>query len=120
MEIALALKENSGLDSLVSPIFGRCDYFMFIDPQTNTFSIEANPAVNETGGAGIKAAQMMVDRKVQAVLSGDVGPKAAAVLMAEGIKTIKNSGCAARDAIQDYLKQQAGSAPSADVKTNQA
>ena len=74
MKIAITLKENAGLDSTVSPIFGRCPYYMFIDPDTKEFTIEENTAMNESGGAGIKAAQFIVDRKAAAVDGDDLQP----------------------------------------------
>ena len=104
MNIAITLKEKSGLDSPVSPIFGRCPYYMFIDPDTKEFIIEENPAGKESGGAGIKAAQFMVDQKVTAVVSGDVGPKAASVLLTEGIAVYQYQGKTASEALDAYLE----------------
>lgn len=105
MKIAITLKENAGIDSMVSPIFGRCPYYMFIDPDTKEFTIEENTAVNESGGAGIKAAQFMVDRKASAVISGDVGPKAASVLLSEGIAIYQHQGKTAADTLEAYLEK---------------
>lgn len=103
MKIAITLKENAGLDSTLSAIFGRCPYYMFIDPDTKEFTIEENTAVNESGGAGIKAAQFIIDRKVSAVISGDVGPKAASVLLSEGIAIYQQHGKTAKDSLEAYL-----------------
>lgn len=105
MKVAITLKENTGLDSAVSPIFGRCPYFMLIDDDSKEFTIKENPAVNESGGAGIKAAQIMVDEKVSAVISGDVGPKAGSVLLAEGIAIYQHHGSTAADSLQSYLEK---------------
>jgi predicted Fe-Mo cluster-binding NifX family protein len=105
MKIAITLKENAGLDSAVSPIFGRCPYFMLIDADTKDFTIKENPAVNESGGAGIRAAQYMIDEKVSAIISGDVGPKAGSVLLAEGITIYQHHGSTAADSIQAYLEK---------------
>jgi predicted Fe-Mo cluster-binding NifX family protein len=104
VNIAITLKEKSGLDSPVSPIFGRCPYYMFIDPDTKEFTIKENPAVKESGGAGIKASQFMVDQKVTAVISGDVGPKAASVLLTEGISVYQHSGRTAVEELDAYLE----------------
>jgi predicted Fe-Mo cluster-binding NifX family protein len=105
MKIAITLKENSGMDSPVSPIFGCCPFYMFIDPDTKEFRIEENPALNESGGAGIKAAQFIVDSKASAVISGDVGPKAASVLLSEGIAVFQHHGKTAGEALDAYMKQ---------------
>ena len=106
MKIAITLKENAGLDSTVSPIFGRCPYYMFIDPYTKEFTIEENTAMNESGGAGIKAAQFIVGRKAAAVISGDVGPKAASVLLSEGIAIYQHHGKTAADTLEAYREKQ--------------
>ena len=89
MQIALPLKENKGLDSAISAIFGRCPFFMVIDPETKTFSIESNPAVNASGGAGIQAAQWIIDKKVDALICKKLGPKAHDVLKAGKVVTYK-------------------------------
>jgi len=106
MEIAITIKEDIGLDSPTSPIFGRCPYFLFINPKTLEFTIEENSAKNEPGGAGIKAAQKMLERKVTAVISGDVGPKASSVLMAEGIAVYQHQGKTARDSLEGFTSNQ--------------
>lgn len=106
MEIAISLKENQGLDSEVSPIFGRCPFFMFIDPDSKEFTVEPNTAMLESGGAGIMAAQMMVNKKVTAVISGDFGPKASSVLFAEGIALYQHQGRIARETVDAFEKQE--------------
>ena len=50
MKIAISLNEDKGLDSQVSDIFGRCAFYMLIDPESKEFSVTANPAVNASGG----------------------------------------------------------------------
>ena len=89
MLIVLPLKENKGLDSAISAIFGRCPFFMVIDPETKTFSIESNPAVNASGGAGIQSAQWIIDKKVDAVICKKLGPKAHDVLAAGKVSAYK-------------------------------
>lgn len=106
MEIAISIKEDKGLDSIASPIFGRCPYFIFIDPQTKEFQVVENSAQYESGGAGISAAQKMVDRKVKAVISGNFGPKATTVLMTEGIAIYQHQGKTARETLDSYLADQ--------------
>ena len=76
MHIAITLADNKGLESSISPVFARCPFYMLIDPETKIFTIEENPAKNASGGAGIKAAQWMIDHKVAAIISGNLGPKA--------------------------------------------
>lgn len=103
MQIAISLQENNGSDSAVSPIFGRCPYFIFIDPQSKDFEVKENPAKSAAGGAGIQAAQMVVDQGVDAVISGNLGPKAHAVLLSAKVPVYQCSGGKASQALEDYL-----------------
>ena len=67
MQIAISLQENNGLVSQVSTIFGRCPYFMFINPDNDEFEIVENTAKAASGGAGIQAAQIIVDKGAEVV-----------------------------------------------------
>lgn len=77
--------EGDTLDSPASPVFGRCPTYIFVDSETMQFEAVPNPAMNQGGGAGIQAAQFVVERGAQAVLSGNLGPNAFDVLQAAGI-----------------------------------
>lgn len=103
MKIAITLNESAGLASSVSRVFARCMYIMFIDSETKEFTIEENGATHEASGAGIKAAQYLIKQGVGAVISGDIGPKAASVLAAEGIKKYRVQGKTAGEALESYL-----------------
>jgi predicted Fe-Mo cluster-binding NifX family protein len=78
--------QGKGLDAMVDPRFGRCQYFLFID--TGSMNVEAveNPARTAGGGAGIKAGQLVADKSAEAVITGQVGPNASKVLTESGIK----------------------------------
>jgi len=73
---------GSSLDAPVSPIFGRCSTFVFVDTETMAFEAVSNPAMSAHGGAGIQAAQLVVEHGAKAVLSRNVGPNASDVLRA--------------------------------------
>jgi len=87
MHIAITLADNKGLESSVSPIFGRCPFYMLINPESKEFKIEENTAQSASGGAGVKASQWMIDKEVAAVISGNLGPKAHDVLSSANIPT---------------------------------
>jgi len=67
---------GTDLSAEASPSFGRCLTYVFVDTETMEFEAVANPAANASGGAGIQAAQFVIEQGVQAVLSGNVGPNA--------------------------------------------
>jgi predicted Fe-Mo cluster-binding NifX family protein len=81
-----------GLNEIFSQRFGRCDSFTFVTIENNEIaevrSIE-NPAKDEMGGAGIKAAQFVGNSKVKDVIVGFVGPNAAQSLNALKINMLK-------------------------------
>lgn len=73
------------LDAPASPIFGRCTTYILVDTETEEVEPIANPAISASGGAGVQAAQFLAQRGVQAVVTGNVGPKAFSVFQASGI-----------------------------------
>jgi predicted Fe-Mo cluster-binding NifX family protein len=98
--------EGHETDSRVSSIFGRCPVYVFVD--TDTMEIESfpNPAQNAPGGAGIQAAQFVVSRGTKAVLTGNVGPKAADVLAAAGVEVRLVGGMTVEEAVQAFAAGQ--------------
>ena len=78
--------EGTTLDATASPVFGRCPTYIFVDSETMAAEAVENPAMNQGGGAGIQAAQFVVNQGAQAVLTGNLGPNAFDVLEAAGVK----------------------------------
>ncbi|RKX69503.1 dinitrogenase iron-molybdenum cofactor biosynthesis protein [candidate division WOR-3 bacterium] len=90
------------LSSQVDPRFGRCPYYIFIDPETMEFESVENPNVTAIGGAGIQSAQFIANRGAQVVLTGSCGPNAFQTLSAAGIKVIVGVVGSVADAINRY------------------
>jgi predicted Fe-Mo cluster-binding NifX family protein len=113
MKVAVS-STGPGLDSQVDPRFGRCQYFIIIDPDTMEFESIENPNVMASGGAGISTAQMIVSKGVKVVLTGNSGPNAYQVLSQAGIQIITGVTGLVRDAIQDFkaVKLKANPQPS--------
>ncbi len=84
MKVVVSAQAES-LDAAASPVFGRCPAFVFVDTETFAFEAVANPAMSQSGGAGIQAAQFVVNQGAQAVLTGNLGPNAFDVLQAAGV-----------------------------------
>jgi predicted Fe-Mo cluster-binding NifX family protein len=91
---------QEGLDAEVSPVFGRCPVYVFVDTETMDFESAPNPAMSAPGGAGIQAAQFAVSKGVSAVLTGNVGPNAFNVLQAAGVTMYPVSGGSVREAVE--------------------
>jgi predicted Fe-Mo cluster-binding NifX family protein len=77
--------QGEDLDAPASPVFGRCPTYIFVDSETLQFEAVPNPAMNQGGGAGIQAAQFVVEHGAQVVLTGNLGPNAFDVLEAAGV-----------------------------------
>lgn len=99
MKIGVAAMGES-LDVQVSGQFGRCPYFVIVDPETLEFEAFSNPAAQMPGGAGPAAVQELVNHGVNTAVAGRIGPKAEQALEAAGIKFSAATGTV-REAVQD-------------------
>ena len=85
MKIAIT-SQGTDLNAEVDFRFGRCQYFIIYDTETDNLESLENPGISAGGGAGIQTAQTISDKGVEAVLTGNVGPNAFQTLSAAGIK----------------------------------
>ncbi len=107
MIIAIPVNENSeNTDICVS--FGRAPYFLFYDTEAKQSTIEANPAANAPGGAGIKAAQFIIDKGAKALITPRFGENSAQVLQAAEIKIYQCAGMNAAQNIADFKAEKLG------------
>lgn len=104
---------GNDLEAPFVPVFGRCPVFVFVDTDTLTCEALPNPAVAASGGAGIQAAQEVVSRGVQAVITGNVGPNAYQVLAAAKVPVFIFAGDTVGEAVKAYQAGQLQSASSA-------
>lgn len=84
------------------PRFGRCQYFVKFDTESKAYEFIENKAVDASQGAGIAAAQIVVDHKADLLLTGNLGPKAFQVLNISNIKAYKTSGKTVEETIQSF------------------
>lgn len=101
MKIVLSAKENS-IESILEPRFGRAAYFVFVDPETMETEIVENSAAAAGGGAGITSGQLMVEKGVSAVITGNVGPNAMNVLKAAKIEIYQGTAGTIKDNIEQF------------------
>ena len=101
MKIAIS-STGSSLNDQIDARFGRCVYFIIIDPATMEHEVIPNQNVSSTSGAGISSAQLMAEKGVEVVLTGNLGPKAANVFDAAGIRVITGVNGTVRDAVRRY------------------
>ena len=103
---------GENLDSAVDPRFGRCGYFIIVDPDTLTFKAIANPNAEAAGGSGIQSAQLAAKEGASAVVTGNVGPNAFTTLSSLGLKVFVGASGTVKEALESYkagkLKQTEG------------
>ncbi len=100
--------QNPVLDSAVDKRFGRCPWLILFDDETNQWEALENPGSSQSGGAGIAAAQFVVDKKADVVISGDFGPNASSALKAANIEMLifSDTTVSVQDALDQYQKKQ--------------
>jgi len=92
------------LDSQVDPRFGRCQYFIIVDPDTMEFEAIENPNIMAMGGAGIQSAQLVANKGAEVVLTGSCGPNAYQTLSAAGVKIIVGVLGTVREVVERYKR----------------
>jgi len=103
MKICITSQGNF-LEAQVDPRFGRCQYFIIVDPDTQEFEALENPNKDAMGGAGIRSGQLMTEKNVKAVLTGNIGPNAFQTLQAAGIGVIIGVSGSIKEVIEKYNK----------------
>ena len=94
MKIAISSKEKD-LNGEVDSVFGRCPYFLIVeieDKKIQGFEAIENTSAKQMGGAGISAAQIVAEKNVDAVITGNIGPRALDVLGQFNVKIYNGSG----------------------------
>ncbi|MCF8094336.1 MAG: NifB/NifX family molybdenum-iron cluster-binding protein [Desulfobacteraceae bacterium] len=102
MKVAVS-SNGKTLDSEIDTRFGRAACFLLVD--LNSMSCEAvenKQNLKAAQGAGIQAAKTVVDHGAGAVITGNCGPKAYAVLQQAGISVITGASGQAKDALEKY------------------
>ena len=106
------------LDDQVEARFGRCPYFLVVDTDSMRSEAVKNPNLALGGGAGIQSAQMMAEKGVSHVLTGNCGPNAFRVFGQAGVAVIVGvTGCA-REAVERFKAGEFSSASAANVQSH--
>ena len=103
MKICLTATGNN-LESQLDLRFGRCQYFIFLDSDTDEFEAIQNPSLSAMHGAGIQSAQLVLDKQPQAVITGNTGPNASSVLLAAGINVLAGFPGTINEVVQAFKK----------------
>lgn len=88
--IAITIQSGNDLDAALDQRFGRAPHFLVVETD-DAHVIESfkNDAAEAAHAAGPAAARLIAKHRVQAVVSGRYGPKAAEALLTLGIRTFE-------------------------------
>jgi predicted Fe-Mo cluster-binding NifX family protein len=116
MKIAVTA-QGCELESELDPRFGRASCFIVVDTDSGEHEIVDNTQnLNAAQGAGVQAAQTIVNQRVDAVLTGHCGPKAFSVLDRAGIKVYLGAEGLVGEAIEQVLAGEYQAALMPDVE----
>lgn len=101
MKIAISSKGKSGND-LLDARFGRCEYFQICDTKDNSFKVIENKGQSSNGGAGIAAANQIIDENVDIIITGNLGPNAFELINKAEIKAYKCESISIEAALNKY------------------
>lgn len=103
MKIAIPVNEACE-NSTVCISFGRTPLFMIYDTdEKKSIFIDNSLAAASQGGAGIKAAQLIVDQGAEVLLTPRCGQNAAEVFEAANIQLFKSNKEDALSVLESYL-----------------
>jgi len=103
VKIAIPVDDKM-ITSTICQSFGRAPFFLVYDTESKESNFIDNSATASEGGAGIKAAQSIVDSKVNALLTPRCGENTAEVLNTASIKIYKTIRFSIMDTIDDFQK----------------
>ena len=85
---------------LLDPRFGRCSFFLIYDTDSESVKSVENEGRMSGGGAGIAAAQQIIDEGADTVITGNLGPNAFNLFKSAGIKVYRCENIKVNNAIQ--------------------
>ncbi len=107
MKVAIPV-DNPNPEAPVSPIFGRCSYFIIFEVENGkikSHKIIENPAKGAVRGAGIQAAQLIANEGANVLIVGNIGPNAMLALNSAGVRVIPGvPGIPAKEAVEKFLR----------------
>jgi len=104
MKIAIPV-ENKSMDDNVCQSFGRAPYFLFYNTITKESEYLDNSAVVSQGGAGIRAAQVVADNGVKALITPRCGENSEKILRNAEVLVYKSISGTIRQNIDEFVSE---------------
>ncbi len=113
MRVAVSADDSNGLDSVVSPHFGRCPYYVFVDfdgREVKGVNAVENPYYAQHAPGAVPG--FIRDQGADVMLTGGMGRRAIAFFEQFGIEAVTGASGTVRRALEQYLGGQLrGAAP---------
>ena len=106
MKIAITSTGGS-MDALLSEQFGLCQYLLIVDSETLKFEAVSNLGEQMQSGAGPKAAELIINKAAEVLLTGHDGDQAEETLKKGGVKVVDGykGTIKVKDAVNSYLSK---------------
>src|SRR3989338_1821156 len=105
MKVAISSTDKN-IESNVSEVFGRCPYFIIAEinkeGKIEKTEVIKNESADQAGGVGLAAAQLMAEKDIEAVITGNAGPRALDVLRQFNISVYSGKGTV-KDVLQEFV-----------------
>ena len=99
--------------------FGRAKYLLVVDTSDGSVtSVDNRAGMNAEQGAGIQAAQAVIDSGANALLTGHCGPKAFKALQAAGIPVYLTQAATVEQAVTAFQDGSLTETSAADVESH--
>lgn len=95
--------EGKTMKAPIDERFGRASGFIIYNTDTDSHEYRDNKQnLAAAQGAGIQSAKTVIDAGASVLITGNVGPKAHAALIAGGVEIFLKNGGTVDEAINDY------------------
>ena len=104
MRIAVSTDDSNGLDSVVSPHFGRCPYYILVDldgQEVKQVNAVANPNYGRHAPGTVPT--FIQNQGADVMLAGGMGRRAIALFQQYGIQAATGVAGSVRRALEQYL-----------------
>jgi predicted Fe-Mo cluster-binding NifX family protein len=101
MKVAISTN-GKDLESTIDERFGRCPYFIIVETADMSYEVIENTNAELSTSAGIQSASLVASKGVDAVITGNCGPKAMQVFAATTIKMILGQHGIIKDVVEKF------------------
>ena len=104
MRVAISTDDSNGLDSVVSPHFGRCPYYVLVDldgREVSQVNVVENPAYGQHRPGQVPG--FINSHGADVMLAGGMGQRAIAFFQQYGIEAATGATGTVRRALEQYL-----------------